>query len=454
MLFRSFRNEKYRLHDKFNIFTSKINLTKYDLVALLNQNVLIRKLLPYNTKRQKQIELNDDKNIVKKIGTLTTKHQLSEFLLNWVLRSAVHFKPNSEEFEIRQTVHNLLNDLLAEMAHIDDRFIDSRLIPSGSGYEGFKMDKPDEFDFLFEFGKTDFIAQENIHFEETNEPCFLKLVVHNRKIQKKWSDFIDEKENLLNASKLRLYIVLLMRQASLKNKFRIKWWHDPHLHFNIVPYHEGCPHCQVFVSQSKVGGLLHVEWNGSKYKNLSISIDVAPAIPISNQWPMIANRYPLHVIDVEDLTQWGYHLVTKADYSLCDMFAWRISFSLCEYQIFSRLNLCQSACFAVLKLLRMPYEDVLTSWMWKSMFFQHLATTKKDDWDNVEKLCERVSNCLSYMWPDELSIEPIHVQSFFIKNQIIDATDATLGYNVKNIFAALNYLKLIQRNMIKIIKSL
>ncbi|CAF0885272.1 unnamed protein product [Didymodactylos carnosus] len=449
-----FSCENLRSKQKFHPISTRICLTKDNLIELLNNNVNIRKLLPYSTKNLKTIAVEKikDKDIVKKLQTINNKHVLSDFLFNWVLNNSVQFIVNSEELEIRNTIKNVLNDLLIEMAHIDDRFSDSQLIPSGSGFEGFKMDKPDEFDFLYEFGKNDFIVEKTIHFIETSVPCFIKVVVDDIHIQLKWKEFIDNNEKLLNASKLRLYIVLLMQQSSFTNKFRYKWWKHQYLKFNLVPYHENCQHCLTFVNQSKVGAILHVQWNGKKYKNLHISIDIAPAIPVLNQWPSNANQHSLPVIEINDLTQWGYHVVTKADYNLSDTFSWRISFSLCEYQIFSRLNLCQSACFAILKLLRIPFEDTLTTWIWKSMFFQQLQITNKSDWDS-EQLSERVSNCLSCIWPDELAIEPLSVQSFFIHTQSIDPTDATRGYNTKNIFLSLCHLKLIQKQFLRIIKN-
>ncbi|CAF1596072.1 unnamed protein product [Rotaria magnacalcarata] len=444
--------DKVRSKSKFYFLSAKLRLQRRDLVDLLNNNVQIRKLLPYSTKNLQQIELSDDEDISKQLKRINDKYLLSEYLFDWILKRAVQFKTTSEESEIRNTIQKLLNDLLTAMTHIDERFCDSRLIPSGSGFEGFKMDKPDEFDFLYEFGTNDFIAESTTHFVPTNDPCYVKIAVDDIEIQSKWKDFIDNKENLLNASKLRLYIVLLMQQASFTNAFRSKWWQHDCLQFNLVPYHKNALNCGTLINQSKVGALLQVEWNGKKYQKLSISIDIAPAIPVSHQWPSGANKHSLPVIDLDDITQWGYHLVTKADYNLCDMFAWRISFSLCEYQMFSRLNLCQSACFTILKLLRMPFEDVLTSWMWKSVFFQHLQKTMKNDWD-MQRLSEHVSACLSYMWPNELTVEPNPVHSFFIQHQIIDPTDATRSYNVKNIFLGLNYVKFIQKQLLRILKS-
>ncbi|CAF1473117.1 unnamed protein product [Rotaria sp. Silwood1] len=189
------------------------------------------------------------------------------------------------------------------MAHIDDRFSNSQLIPSGSGFEGLKVQKPDEFDFLYEFGKNDFITEETIHFVQTNDPCYIKIIVDDIRIQSKWKDFINDNENFLNASKLRLYIILLMQQASFTNMFRCKWWQHQYLRFNLVPYHENCPNCVTLINQSKVGAILHMEWNGKKYEKLHISIDIAPAISIFNQWPSNAYKHSLPVIEIDDLTQ-------------------------------------------------------------------------------------------------------------------------------------------------------
>ena len=55
------------MYSKFYILSPKVHLTKDELINLLNQNVLIRKLLPYSTKRLNQIELSDDNNIIKEI---------------------------------------------------------------------------------------------------------------------------------------------------------------------------------------------------------------------------------------------------------------------------------------------------------------------------------------------------------------------------------------------------
>ncbi len=427
-------------------------MKKSDLIVLLNDNIKIRKLLPYSTKKLKQIDLISDIDITKQLETINDKHELSRYLRDWVIQKTVQFKDNSEDLEIRNTIQNLLNDLLIAMAHIDDRFSGSQLIPTGSSFEGSKMNKPDEFDFLYEFGKSDFIAEKTIHFVQTDNPCYIKIVVDDTNIQLKWKEFIDDNKKLLNASKIRLYIILLMQQASFTNKFRFIWWQHQYLRFNLVPYHENCLDCATFINQSKVGAILHVEWHGKKYEKLHISIDIAPAIHVLNQWPPNANKHSLPVIGIDDLTQWGYHVVPKADYNLCDVFSWRISFSSCEYQICFRLNFCQTACFALLKLLRMPFDDTLTSWMWKSIFFRELQITVKDDWE-FELLTERVSSCLSCMWPNESTVQPQSVQSFFIQNQFIEPTDSTRGYNVENIFLGLGHLKLIQKQFLRINKS-
>lgn len=60
------------------------------------------------------------------------------------------------------------------MKSIDDRFGDSQLTPSGSAFQGFKIEKLDEFDFLFQFGKNDFILEKRIQFLEMNNNHTLK----------------------------------------------------------------------------------------------------------------------------------------------------------------------------------------------------------------------------------------------------------------------------------------
>lgn len=114
------------------------------------------------------------------------------------------FKDENEANVIRQRLERFVNNVLAEVEKRDERFQTS-LIQSGSVYEGVKVHKPDEFDFMIRINSL------------SNKPFFLpcdkgdgyvKLVTEDDE----WIDFKDD-EGFFNPNKLCRHFKKLINES-------------------------------------------------------------------------------------------------------------------------------------------------------------------------------------------------------------------------------------------------
>ena len=101
-----------------------------------------------------------------------------------------------------------------------------------------------------------------------------------------------------------------------------------------------------FLQTTKVGVKLSLFWFGQKYKKLSISVDLTPAIPLSE---------PCKEILHERVTNMGYgsyfHVIPYMDISQGSRAKWRTSFARADLQLIRSMSSKQVILYKCLKLL-------------------------------------------------------------------------------------------------------
>ena len=179
--------------------------------------------------------------------------------------------------------------------------------------------------------------------------------------QELWSNLCD-KDCVLSPGRLKRYISALLWKAT----FDLNKQNYPNIKFNLCEYdaNDSC-----FLKDTKVGVNFTVVWNGEIYKNLTVSIDLTPAIPIviSDRQMLDLNGYA-----TKELSDRSIHVVPYLHRGLDD---WRISFTLIEVRIVKNLTKKQIALYKCLKFLRDLHENVLVhvpSYHLKTFLLTHL----------------------------------------------------------------------------------
>lgn len=235
---------------------------------------------------------------------------------------------------IKQNIERFMSRWAEKIAELDERFAGS-LFHSGSVYEGTKVEDPNEFDFMLCLEK---LAQEcSISYDEVTE--YDKMIIRKNMegSESFCGDLFDGEQ--LESGKLMGEFVDVAKNALTK------------LDLNSVPkemYIEGLTeHTLVeatWVLHGTVTCNLKLQWAGLYYKQLVITVDLVPAIPI-HKWPPIARQASYLLSD--DIRSRGCHLVPKDGY-------WRLSFSLAEQLIMQSLSLEQKSAFIASKVILHP----------------------------------------------------------------------------------------------------
>jgi len=139
------------------------------------------------------------------------------------------FEDDSEAVLIREKLERFVANILAEVEKRDKRF-QSTLIQSGSVYEGMKVRRPDEFDFMI---RIDSLADKPLFHPCDKGEGYTKLILK----EQKWEEFNDG-EGFFNPNLLSRFFKKLVN-ASLSDAelpeglaiqqvnqelFRKTWW--------------------------------------------------------------------------------------------------------------------------------------------------------------------------------------------------------------------------------------
>ena len=241
---------------------------------------------------------------------------------------------NVEVETMKQCIERFMLKWSEKIADIDERF-SGTLLHSGSVYEGTKVGDPNEFDYMLCLEK---LAQEClITFDGVTE--YDKITVHKNLEEPGsiYGDLFDAEQ--LESGRVMSAFVDVAKKALTK------------LDYSLVPkelYTEGITEHTLIEDTWALHGTvtcnLKFKWVGVYHKQLVITVDLVPAIPV-HHWPQIA-RQASHLLSV-DIRSRGCHLVPKAGY-------WRLSFSLAEKLIMESLSDEQRSAFIGAKVILHP----------------------------------------------------------------------------------------------------
>ena len=249
------------------------------------------------------------------------------------VREVGNMKAEMENMKLN--IEKFMSKWTEKIAEIDERFTGT-LLHSGSVYEGTKVGDPDEFDYMLCLEK---LARESsISFDEVTE--YDKIIVHKNleESEGSYSELFDGQQ--LESGKVMSVFVDVAKKALTKLDFN-----------GLVPsemYIEGLTEHTLVEDTWALHGTvtcnLKFKWAGLYYKQLVITVDLVPAIPVQ-QWPQIA-RQASHLL-TDDIRSRGCHLVPKAGY-------WRLSFSLAEKLIMASMSQEQKSAFVGAKVVLHP----------------------------------------------------------------------------------------------------
>ena len=275
---------------------------------------------------------------------------------------------------------------LLELVVEDDERFNCKVLCTGSAFEGYRIGKPDEFDYMCELRS---LTEEKCEILETEQPGFVRLQVKEH-FREEWQMFLSE-DGFLDAMKVKYFLANVL--CSKSNSTGLV--HEScKLSFNTTSY-DACVMCHPLISMSKAGLKMTLFWSGNVYKFMPIDIDITPAIHFPN-WPTSAKAPPSHVL--KGCTDFGYHVVPKSDGA--DSCLWRLSFSMAELKILQNLNPVQGACYTALKIIKGQTMLRSCAQHFSHLGFLHTYVLKTKFFEELER-CENSELC---MWqPDKLT---------------------------------------------------
>ena len=253
-----------------------------------------------------------------------------------------------------------------------------------------------------------------------NLRCPEQVILHDE-CAPLWSNLCDRKGHL-SSTTLKNYISFLLAKAALQLD-RAKY---PNIRFNLCQYDKNS---QCFLRYTKVGVNLTVYWDSEVYKNLTVSIDLTPGIPV-----LITEEQQMNDINSYARKELPDRLIHVVPYLALDEHNhWRASFSLIEVQMLKRLTKKQLSLYRCLKFLRDLHTNVLApipsyhlktvllTTLYKNSDEQHLKVIEQEDF-----YCSvsRVISALKKIEEEERAAEKKAVPHFFLQCRLdIDRYD-------------------------------
>ncbi|PFX20922.1 uncharacterized protein LOC111336267 [Stylophora pistillata] len=324
----------------------------------------------------------------------------------------------------KQTV-DFVEDLLKLGAEDDGRFT-CEILRTGSAFEGYRIGKPDEFDYMCELKS---LTEEKCEILVTSDPGFVRVRV-KEDYRDEWRMFLSE-GGFLDASKIKSFMVENLYMKSGSKAFARKRWN---LSFNTTSY-DLCMLCQPVIATSKAGLKMTLLWQGNVYKFMPIDIDITPAIGFPG-WPKSAKVPPSHVLRGCD--EVGYHIVPKSEGG--DSLLWRLSFSVAELQILQNTTTIQAACYTALKIIKgqtslrsvrsqsFSHFGYLHTYVLKMKFFEELERCQDPEMWQEGKLVERICSVLESTALLLSQKRPSQVESYFLPgHRVLRQADKHFG---------------------------
>ena len=336
------------------------------------------------------------------------------------------FENQSEAELIREKLEQLVNNILILVGKRDKRF-QSTLIKSGSVYEGVKVGKPDEFDFMIRLNSlSDKASFHSCHKGEG----YVKLGLDEHD----WKEFKDE-EGFFNPNLLCRYFKKLVNEslidADVPDGLRIQRASQELLDGTWGPVfsdllgrssgHEN-PSDVMYSETHGPATTLYIDWQGGEsYRGLNISVDLTLSLeyPASSKLPVQLAKLPPEVDVI--LQKSGFHVV-PAGFDV-----WRISFSMAEKEVLYSSPEGFKACYRVMKIVRDDVSESLgldaslvPSYMFKTVLVSQLFITPGHLWEK-DLLSQRIIQTLDLVLQ---GLRREKIQSFFIpRYSLLSARD-------------------------------
>ena len=356
-----------------------------------------------------KLKIDEDTNVVDYLVELCEKNRMGEIHLN--VDEFCH-----ERCEIAKQTKSFVQELLSRVGDQDGRFT-SNILCTGSAFEGYRISRPDEFDYMWEIVSLCDGACEVVH---SATPGFVWVRVKEEQ-RADWEMFTSE-DGLLDSMKIRTYLGEILEERSKSIGITKRF----NLLFSRTSY-DTCKFCQPLINLSKAGIKMAVIWNGIEYPMMLINIDVTPSIHFTG-WPRSSKMPSTHLLaNCEDV---GYHVIPKSEGN--DPLLWRLSFSKAELEILQSTNEVQGLCYTSLKILKDTTSGLSTgefshfgslhTYVLKTKFIEELENTPDArSWSRnelVNRLCSIMESTARYISQRKSSV----VESFFLP-----------GYNVISI---------------------
>ena len=349
--------------------------------------------------------------------------------------SQADFDMNHPEVkEIGSRIWSFIHEL-ARFIGREDSLFKNFVLPSGSFYEDLKSERPDEFDFMIcleDLSQPGVCRKKEIPLRPVRDPGYVDVQVTSEAHKHRWRRYISRQGNLKPDTLLKEFQQLI-EKALTKMKpaegDKLKWnIHGTDVHLRKIPV------------------TMTLTWNGKKYRNFEIDIDLTLCIKMTG-WPdasdiekRVKRNDPRYEV-IHKVMSEGHHLVASTiGESGKKRPCWRLSFSAAEGIILKEIckdpNLIHRKTLKVLKVLRKKNEDdlcllersdggeyspfhqsyimitwALSSYVLKTMFLQEWFENPEDSKWRKDQIRKRARGILQRV---EESVSRKDIRSFWI----------------------------------------
>lgn len=201
----------------------------------------------------------------------------------------------------------------------DDNSFNCEVLRIGSVFEGYRIGKLDEFDYMCELK---FLLDGRCEIFEIEELGFVRVRV-KEDCREEWKMFLFE-EGFFDIMKVKSFLVRALYVKCGAFVLVRKVWN---LSFNIISY-DLCVFCRLVISISKVGIKMILYWRGNIYKFMLIDIDITFVIYFVS-WFKFVKVFSFYVL--KDYVGLGYYVVFKFEGG--NSLLWRLLFFIVELNI-------------------------------------------------------------------------------------------------------------------------